>query len=384
MNFSPMTEEQNLAVDSFRRFLDDEIRPIVEAHHDRYIAPETMREISTAIAPFGLPGGILSEDHGGMDLDYTTHGLLFMELARVSGDIAITVLIDIVGGRMLAELAEPSVCARYLPGLVDGSMHMSACISEPAVGSNVAEVRTRAHRDGDEYVISGEKTWITNGDYSDFAIVTARTSDDARGGLSHILVDRKDPGYEVHNIEKMGLRSTSTAQLFFDEARVPVLNLIGEEGQGLRNTMALFEFARVHVGMVSVGIAQAALDAALKYATEREQHGKLIAGHQLIAAMLAEMATELDASRLLCLRTLALIGAGTRCDVETSMAKWYATEKAVEICGKAIQIHGANGITKEFPVEKLFRDAKVMPIPDGTTEIQKLIIARKLTGISAF
>lgn len=384
MNFTPITEEQRLAVDSFRRFLDAEIRPIVEEHRDRYIAPETMCEISAAIAPFGLPGGILSEDHGGMDLDYTTHGLLFMELARVSGDIAITVLLNIVGGRMLAEFAAPSVCARYLPGVVDGARHVAAAISEPAVGSNVVDVRTRARRDGDEYIISGEKTWITNGDYAEFVIVTARTSDDPRGGLSHILVDRKDHGYEVRNIEKMGLRSTSTAQLFFDDVRVPVTNLIGEEGQGLRNTMGLFEFARVHVGMSSVGIAQAALDAALRYATEREQHGKLIAGHQLIAGMLAEMATELDASRLLCLRTLALLGAGIRCDVETSMAKWYATEKAVEICGKAIQIHGGNGITKEFPVEKLFRDAKVMPIPDGTTEIQKLIIARKLTGISAF
>jgi len=384
MNFTPITEEQRLAVDSFRRFLEAEIQPVVEAHRDRYIEPETMREISRAIAPFGLPGGILSEDHGGMGLDYTTHGLLFMELARVSGDLAITLLINIVGGRMLAELADPSVRDRYLPGLVDGSMHMSACISEPAVGSNVAALSTRARREGDEYVINGEKTWITNGDYSDFAVVTARTSDDPRGGLSHILVDRKEHGYEARNIAKMGLCSTSTAQLFFDETRVPVVNLIGEEGQGLRNTMALFEFARVHVGMTSVGIAQAALDAALKYATEREQHGKLIAGHQLIAAMLAEMATELDAARLLCMRTLALIDAGIRCDVETSMAKWYATEKAVEICGKAIQIHGGNGITKEFPVEKLFRDAKVMPIPDGTTEIQKLIIARKLTGISAF
>jgi acyl-CoA dehydrogenase len=375
VNFVPTTEEQDLAVGSFRRFLDAEVRPIVEAHRDRYIAPETMCGISAAIAPFGLPGGILSETDGGIDLDYTTHGLLFMELARVSGDVAITVLLNIVGGRMLAEFAGPSVRARYLPGVVDGGRHVAAAISEPAVGSNVVEVRTRAR---------GEKTWITNGDYAEFVIVTARTSDDPRGGLSHILVDRRDHGYEVRNIEKMGLQSTSTAQLFFDEVRVPVANLLGEEGQGLRNTMTLFEFARVHVGMISVGIAQAALDAAIRYATEREQHGKLIAGHQLVAGMLAEMATELDAARLLCLRALALLGAGTRCDIETSMAKWYATEKAVEICGKAIQIHGGNGITKEFPVEKLFRDAKVMPIPDGTTEIQKLIIARKLTGISAF
>jgi alkylation response protein AidB-like acyl-CoA dehydrogenase len=384
VNFIPTTEEQRLAVDSFRRFLEAEIQPVAEAHRDRYIEPATMREISSAIAPFGLPCGILGEADGGMDLDYTTHGLLFMELARISGDIGITFLINIVGGRMLAELADPSVRARYLPSLVDGTMHMSACISEPAVGSNVAAVATRARRDGDEYVINGEKTWISNGDYSDFAVVTARTSDDPRGGLSHILVDRAEHGYEVKNIQKMGLCSTSTAQLFFDDVRVPVVNLLGEEGQGLRNTMALFEFARVHVGMTSVGIAQAALEAAVQYATEREQHGKLIAGHQLVAAMLAEMATDLDASRLLCLRTLALIDAGIRCDVETAMSKWYATEKAVDICGKAIQIHGGNGITKEFPVEKLFRDAKVMPIPDGTTEIQKLIIARKLTGISAF
>ncbi len=383
MTFTPMSEEQQLAVDGFRRFLEAEIRPIADEYRDRYIPRDKMAEVIRAIEPFGLPAGALPEAHGGMGLDWTTQGLLYLELSQVSAEIGITVMLNALGSHTLL-LASPELRNRYLPGLVAGETFASMCISEPDVGSNVAEIRTRARRDGDHFVINGEKTWISNGDYSDFCIVTARTSDDPRAGLSHILVDRHEHGYEVRNIRKMGLESTSTAQLFFSDVRVPVSNLVGEEGQGLKNTMVLFEKARVHVGLTSTGLAQAALEEAIAYAGERKQFGKPIAGHQLVAGMLAEMATEVEAMKLLCLQTLGLLDAGIRCDNETSMAKWYATEKAIEVCGKAIQIHGGNGITKEFRVEKLFRDAKIMPIPDGTTEIQKLIIARNLTGVSAF
>ena len=383
MTFTPMSEERQLAVDSFRRFLEAEIRPIADEYRDRYIPRDKMAEIIRAIEPFGLPAGALPEAHGGMGLDWTTQGLLYLELCRVSAEIGITVVINMLGCHTLL-LANPELRDRYLPGLAAGETFASVCISEPDVGSNVAGIRTRARRDGDHFVINGEKTWISNGDYSDFCIVTARTSDDPRVGLSHILVDRHEQGYEVRNIRKMGLESTSTAQVFFADVRVPVSNRVGEEGQGLKNTMVLFEKARVHVGLTSAGLAQAALDEAIAYAGERKQFGKPIAGHQLVAGMLAEMATEVEAMKLLCLQTLGLLDAGIRCDNQTSMAKWYATEKAIDVCGKAIQIHGGNGITKEFRVEKLFRDAKIMPIPDGTTEIQKLIIARNLTGVNAF
>lgn len=239
-------------------------------------------------------------------------------------------------------------------------------------------------RDGDHYIVTGEKTWISNGHYSDFCMVIVRTSQEGSGAISMILVDRAEHGYESRNIDKLGLNSTSTAQLFFDGARVPAANMMIAPGTGLKNTMVLFEKARPMVGLTSVGIAQAALDKAVAYSKERRQHGKPIGGHQLIQGMLAEAATELDAARLLVYRAFNLIDHGVRSEVQSAMAKWYATEMAVNVTSKAVQIHGGNGITKDFGVELLFRNARMMPIPDGTTEIQKLIIGRALTGINAF
>jgi alkylation response protein AidB-like acyl-CoA dehydrogenase len=273
---------------------------------------------------------------------------------------------------------------KYLPRMVRAEIIACSGISEPGVGSNVAEVTCRAQRDGDHYIVTGEKTWISNGHYSDFCMVIVRTSQEGSGAISMILVDRAEHGYESRNIDKLGLNSTSTAQLFFDGARVPAENMMIEPGTGLKNTMVLFEKARPMVGMTSIGIAQAALDKAVAYSKERRQHGKPIGGHQLIQGMLAEAATELDAARLLVYRAFNLIDHGVRSEVQSAMAKWYATEMAVNVASKALQIHGGNGITKDFGVELLFRNARMMPIPDGTTEIQKLIIGRALTGINAF
>jgi len=277
--------------------------------------------------------------------------------------------------------ARPAVRDRYLPDLIAGKSIASFGASEPDVGSNVAGIRTRARRDGDHFIINGEKTWITNGTYSDFLICTARTGEHE---LSHILIDRAEHGYEAHNIDKIGFSSQSTAQIFINDARVPVGNVLGEEGTALRYTLIMFERARAHVGLTSVAIMREALAASIEYATQREQFGKKLAAHQLIAAKLAEMATHVDASRLLCYRALALIDAGVRCDVESSMAKWYATEMAVKVCRDAVQLHGGNGVTRSFNVESYLRNAIIMPIPDGTTEIQKLIISRGLTGVGAF
>lgn len=199
-----------------------------------------------------------------------------------------------------------------------------------------------------------------------------------------VIVDRDNGGYESRELRKMGLVDASTCELFFDRAETTSAHVLANAGGGLFQTLKLFESAGVFVGLTSVGIAQAALECAVAYAKKREQHGKPIGGHQMIQGYLADMATQLDAARLLCQRGLQLLDLGVRCDTQTSMAKWYATEMAAEIAGKAVQIHGGNGITREFPVERLFRNAKIMPIPDGTTEIQKLVIGRNLTGFNAF
>lgn len=381
MSYVLPTEEQQLAVESFRKFLEAEIRPFARQYTDRFIPREAMLEITPALAGFGLPGADIREEFGGLGLPLVTRAMLLEELMTVSVDIGLFMMINCGIARFLANIAPGHLRERYLPGVLAGTTYGAFGISEPDVGSNVIDIRTKGLRDGDHWMINGEKTWITGGHYSDFLICTTRTSEN---GLSHFLIDRQEHGYETRNIEKIALNSQSTAQIFITDARVPHANMCGEEGVGLKNTVREFEMARPHVGLLSVGLMRAALEESVAYATERKQFGKVIASHQLIAAKLAEMATLLDASKLMCYRALSLIDMGIRCDVESSMAKWFATESAVKVCRDAVQIHGGNGLTREYNVERLAREAIVIPIPDGTTEIQKLIIARALTGVSAF
>jgi alkylation response protein AidB-like acyl-CoA dehydrogenase len=380
MKMEMATEFQREAVESFRKFLNGEIRPIARQYRDRFIPKEKMREITMRIAEFGLPGASLPEAYGGMGLSIVTEAMLFEELVTVSVDIGLCVMINKGMTQLASELPQP-LRERYLPDMLAGRTFASFCISEPDVGSNVADVKVAAKRDGDHFILNGEKTWISNGDYSDWIVVTARSGEKE---LSHFLVDRKEHGYESRNIEKIALNSQSTAQIFLSDVRVPASNVVWEMGAGLKNTMKMFEKARANVGMLSVGLMRAALEESIAYATERKQFGKLIAGHQLIAEKIAEMATMVDAARLMCFRAFSMMDEGIRCDVQSSMAKWFATEAAVKVCRDAVQLHGGNGLTKEFNVERLAREAIVIPVPDGTTEIQKLMIARALTGVASF
>ncbi len=213
------------------------------------------------------------------------------------------------------------------------------------------EIKTRARRDGDHYIINGEKTWISNGSYSDILICTCRTGDDPRRGLTHFLLDRKEHPYEVRDIHKIAWNSQSTAQIFLTDVRVPASNMLGNEGEALKKTRLRCSNARAFSWPPRVlGIARRALEEATRYATERKQHGKVIAGHQLISAMLAEMATNVDAARLLTQRAASMIEAGVPAEMEAAMAKYFACEAAVTIARQAVQIHGGNGVTKEFPV----------------------------------
>jgi acyl-CoA dehydrogenase len=378
------TEAQQMAVEGLRRYLDAEVEPAFKKLGEDFIPRDTMLTFTRALVKYGLVSAVVSEANGGMGLDWLTHLMLFEEVVYTSNDIATPLLINVNAAAVLEQLAPAHLKDRYLPGLTQGELFASFGISEPSVGSNVAEVKTRARRDGDDYLVSGEKTWITNGEYSDFLICTCRTSDDPKRGLTHILLDRREHPYQVRRIEKIALNGQSTTQIFLDNVRVPAANVIGKEGDALRNTLTMFERARLHVGSQSLGIARRALDESVRYGRERRQHGKPIAGHQLIAAKLADMATQVDAARLLIHRAAQMLDAGLRADMECSMAKLYATEAAVGICRQAVQIHGGNGVTREFPVERLAREAIIVPIPDGTSEIQQLIIGRALTGISAF
>lgn len=385
MGYVFRTEEQQGAVDGLKRFLADEVDAVFsKEYRDRFVPREKMARLMGKLTQFGLVSGVVGEEHGGMGIDWLTMIQLFEEVATTSVDMSVPVLINSFGALMLEKLAPPHLRERYLPGLLDGSAFVSVAISEPDVGSNVLEVKTRARRDGDHYVISGEKTWISNGAYSDFLICTCRTGDDPRKGLTHFLLDRREHPYEVRDIRKLAWNSQSTAQIFLDEVRVPASNMIGNEGEALKNTLSFFERSRVFVAGQGLGIARRALEEAIRYAKERRQHGKVIAGHQLISGMLAEMATRVDAARLLTYRAAAMIEAGVPAEMEAAMAKYFACEAGVTIARQAVQIHGGNGLTTEFLVEKLAREAIVAPIPEGTTQMQQLIIGRALTGVNAF
>jgi alkylation response protein AidB-like acyl-CoA dehydrogenase len=379
------TEEQQAAVDGLRRFLDAKVEPVVnKEYRDKFIPREKMGAIMRDLTQFGLVSGVISEANGGTEIDWLTMIMLFEEVATTSADLSVPVLINSFGAYMIEQLAPEHLRERYLPGLVSGELFCSIGISEPDVGSNVLEIKTRARRDGDHFIINGEKTWISNGSYSDFLICTCRTGDDPRRGLTHFLLDRKEHPYEVREIHKIAWNGQSTAQIFLSDVRVPATNIIGNEGEALKNTLSMFERSRVFVAAQGLCIGRRALEEAVRYATERRQHGKVIAGHQLIAAMLAEMATNVDAARLLVYRAASMIEAGVPAEMEAAMAKYFACEMAVTVARQAVQIHGGNGVTTDFLVEKLAREAIVVPIPEGTTQIQQLIIGRALTGINAF
>ena len=353
MDFSP-TEEQRLAVDSFRRFLDAEIGPAVAGFGDAFIPKDAMRGLLGKLLPFGMGNGLIDASQGGMGLDPLSVGLLFEELARVSPDLAIVALIQMESGLLLGAGSD-AVRAQYLAPLLRGELFGCIGISEPAAGSNIAEIRSRARREGGDYRLSGEKQWISSGHYSDFCICVARDKGGPGDGIGLFIVDRK-AGYESRNIPKMALNRQSTAQLFFNDARVPATNLLAPPGAGLKRLLGLLEGSRPLVGLLAVGVARAALDHSIDYARARQQHGKPIAGHQLVQARIADMAVKIEAARLLLYRALDLAGRGRRGDLESSMAKYFATETACEVTRHAMAIHGGNGVAREFPIEELYRE----------------------------
>jgi acyl-CoA dehydrogenase len=380
LDFS-LSEEQRSAIDGWHRHLERNVRPITSAHLDSPFPKDVAHELLRLTIPYGVGCGWIPEADGGAGLDFLTSGLLFEELSRTSPDLAGVAWVTEGAALKIQSAGLPGLKERYLPGLVSGDLIGCSATSEPGAGSNVREIKTKAKRDGNKYRISGEKLWTSNATIADFALVVARTDEQQ---YTMFLVDRKEHGFEAKEISKLGLNGWSMGQLIFDDVLVPEENIVGGLGGGLRETMKGFERSRCFVSTLALGIAQSALDASIAYSLQRQQFGKAIAGHQLIQGLLAEMVTELEAARLLVYRALWLLSSGTRCELEAAIAKSFATEAAQRITSKAVQIHGAFGLTREFPVERYFRNARLLTIPDGTTQINQLIIGRKLTGIDAF
>ena len=381
MDFT-LTEEQQMIVDSLGKYAIKELKPIALEYRDRLIPMEKMRDIQRNLLDFGVGIGMVPEELGGMGLDAFTMGLLQFEIAKISPDIAITSLIQMTVGKLLP-LVPQHLREEYVVPVLAGDKLGCIGMSEPDAGSQVTAVNCRARLDGDEYVINGEKLWISCGGYSDFIFLLARFNDDPVGGLGLILVDRKH-GYETADIQKMGLNSQSTAQVSFQEVRVPASNLMLEPGKAMKVLLTMLASSRPIVGLMALAIADAALEASVLYAKDRLQFGKPIGAHQLISAKLGEMATKVQAGKLMSFRALSAIDNNERSDVHSAMAKWFGTEMACEVVSEAMQIHGGNGITKEFPIEYMYRSVRLFMVTEGTNEIQKLAIGRSLTGIDAF
>ena len=383
MNFS-FTEEQQMLKSNVRKFLDSQIAPVVDEHEKK--GPLTKEEATAFIGqlmPFGYLMGFLPEDCGGSNLEAKTNGILVEELGRVWASLAGTIFIAAGFFWLLNEAGNPDQKKRLMPLAASGDYIGCLAITEPDVGSDVSGVKTTATLSGQHYVMNGTKTWISNGTIADAAFVLA-TTDKTLGalGMSFFLVEKNQSPFESRELHKLGLRCFPTSELSFSDCKVPKENLL-DPGTGYKRTMAFFDVSRAMVGTLCTGIAQAAIDASVKYAQERMQFGKPIGSFQMIQEMIVDMVAETEASRLLAYRALDLLDGKQKCRWQSSLAKAYATEAAVRTTSKAIQIHGAMGLSDEFPVERYFRDARTLTIPDGTTQMQKLIVGRDILGIRA-
>uniref|UniRef100_A0A7V3J9H6 Acyl-CoA dehydrogenase n=1 Tax=candidate division CPR3 bacterium TaxID=2268181 RepID=A0A7V3J9H6_UNCC3 len=369
-----------------RKFLAEKIEPIAD-EYDRKgpMSKENAIKFLKQLKPFGYVGTHVPEKYGGPDLDNVTWGILHEELRRAYASLGGIVGITSAGTGSIAECPNEELKQKILPGLLAGEKIICTAITEPDYGSDASSLTTRAILEGDHYRINGTKMWISNGTIADYVIVVAQT-DPTKGaaGICQILVEKEKSPFLAREIHKVGVRSFPTAELVFEDCLVPRENLISGREEGYRRTLKGLNHARANAAIASVGIAQGAVNASIRYAKERKQFKKLIGSFQLIQEMIADMVTEVEAARLLAYRAFFLLDKGVKCRKEVSIAKAFATEMGVRVTSKAIQIHGAYGLSEEYPVERYFRDARCYTIPDGTTEIQKLIVGREVLGMSAF
>jgi alkylation response protein AidB-like acyl-CoA dehydrogenase len=377
------TEEQNILKANARRFMENEIAPYVEEEEKRgTLSRERAGFFIKKLLSIGYISGPFPTEFGGMGIDELSHAIMTEELWRIWPSLGVVALVDPAPANWALSSGDRELMERFIPPILKGEKIGCGAITEPNVGSNPREIQTTAIRDGDHYILNGTKTWITNGGIADLVLCVCKIKDEP--GLNLLIVDKEVSPFRTRELHKLGLRSSPTSEIHFEDCIVPASNRVGAPGAGLKETLKRFEGARATLAIGAVGISQASLEAAIKYAGQRRQWGKTISGHQTIQHMIAEMDTLTDASRFLAYRAFYMIDKGVRAARETSMAKYYCCECAIKVSSMAIQIHGAYGLSDEFPVERYFRDARTLTIPDGTSEIQKLIVARELLKVSAF
>lgn len=375
-----LSEQEIMIRESARRVAMEVVAPTAAARDRSGAWPSD--EIRAA-AEVGFMGMLAPQEYGGAGLSFLEYCLAIEEFAAADGGFATLIHVHNSTAHVLRASASEAQKRQHLPDLASARNIGAFLLSEPHAGSDTASFRTTARRDGDGYVINGSKQWISNGDEAGFAFVVAVTGEPgSRNRFSLFIADPKDPGYKCVRIEdKLGQHTAHTAQIQLDNLRVPAANLIGEEGSGYSKVLGLLSDGRVAIAALSVGIARAALDAAIRYAKEREAYGKPIAELQAIRFDLAEMAMQIDVARQYTLYAARLIDAGKPSVKEASIAKLYASEMAEKVCSAALQVHGGSGYVKEFPVERYYRDVRVTKIYEGTSHIQKLIIARQLLDV---
>ncbi|WP_273129570.1 acyl-CoA dehydrogenase [Bacillus weihaiensis] len=371
------TKEQMMMRKMVREFAKSEIEPFVQNMEKG----EFPRELLNKMAGLGLMGIPISEEYDGSGMDYTSYIIAIHEISKVSATLAVILSVHTsVGTYPILAFGTEEQKQKYVKKLAKGESLGAFCLTEPSAGSDAASMKTKAVKKGDYYFLNGSKVFITNGGEADTYIVFARTGDgQGNEQVSAFIVDKETEGFLIGKDEhKMGLNGSRTVQLSFEDAKVPVGNLLGPEGEGFKIAMANLDGGRIGIAAQALGIAEAALESATAYAKEREQFGRPISAQQGIAFKLADMATNVEAARLLLYQAAWLKENNLPCAKEASMAKLFASKAAVEVSTEAIQVFGGYGYTKDYPVERFFRDAKVCEIYEGTSEIQRIVIGKHL------
>jgi alkylation response protein AidB-like acyl-CoA dehydrogenase len=373
-----LTDEQEQLRKEIRDFAASEIAPHVMRWDE---ASEFPLEVVQKLGEMGLMGAIFPLELGGSGLGYVDYALAVEELSAVDGSIGIIVAShNSLCTNHIFVAGNEEQKRKYIPLLASGKWLGAWGLTEPGSGSDAGSARTTAVRNGSGWVLNGNKTFITNGHYADISVIIAVT-DKSKGtrGLSAFVVEKGTPGFRPGKKEnKLGLRASDTSELIFEDCAIPEENLLGKEGEGFIDSMRILDGGRISIAALSLGIGRGAFDAARTYVQQRHQFGKAISEFQGIQWKLADMATQLDAARLLTLRAAVMKDAGQKTTLESSMAKLMASEVAVKVCDEAVQLHGGYGFIKDYPVEKFYRDVKLCTIGEGTSEIQRLIIAREI------
>ncbi len=378
------TEEQAMIRTMARDFAEKEVAPVARDINREERFP---KELVKKMGEMGFMGLDLPSKYGGGDADYVSYCVMLEELGRVDLGTAITVSSHLsLGGGTIEQWGNEEQKKKYLPKIVTGEIITAFATTEPNVGSDISSIETIATLQGNEWVLNGSKMWISNGGVAGICIIIAQTDKSQGGrGLAAFIVERGTPGFttvDIHN--KLGSRSSNTAELIFEDCHVPQENVLGPIGKGTSVALSAFDRARLGVAARSVGVAQGCIDASVAYAKDRKQFGKSIGSFQLIQELIADMTVETEAARLLVYRAAVLKDKGDPATVQTSMAKYYASEIAFKAANKALQIHGSYGYTDDFPVERFLRDVRASSILEGTSQMHKLIIGRAMTGLNAF